>query len=264
MRAAAVALSELAPSSHFYAEGRRVKVDQVDLTLSQPRDWRLCRSCAHAEEILTADPPAAACPRCGDVMWPDNGRKRRMLRLRQVMATTSDRDSRIGDDSDDREPAFFTRQLLVDFTEDNIRESWAIDDPDFPFGFEFLTKAVFRDINFGERVAGAEAVEVAGVPAVRVGFRVCRHCGKVQRNSDEPEHVLTCPTRSNQGEAAQAGAYIFIESLPPRRSASCCRRRPLPVRSGGSILLSRRSSLVSSASFAAPSGTFKPLSMKNR
>jgi len=207
MRAAAVALSELAPSSHFYAEGRRVQVDQVDLTLSQPRDWRLCRSCAHAEEILTADPPVAACPRCSDVMWPDNGRKRRMLRLRQVMATTSDRDSRIGDDSDDREPAFFTRQLLVDFTEDNIRESWAIDDPDFPFGFEFLTKAVFRDINFGERVAGAEAVEVAGVPAVRVGFRVCRHCGKVQRNSDEPEHALTCPTRGNQGEAAQAGAY---------------------------------------------------------
>jgi hypothetical protein len=32
-----------------------------------------------------------------------------MLRLRQVTASTSDRDSRIGDDNDDREPAFFTR-----------------------------------------------------------------------------------------------------------------------------------------------------------
>jgi DEAD/DEAH box helicase domain-containing protein len=70
-RAAAVSLSELAPSSHFYAEGRRVQVDQVDLRLSQPRDWRLSRNCAHAEEILIADPPAAACPRCGDVTWPD-------------------------------------------------------------------------------------------------------------------------------------------------------------------------------------------------
>jgi DEAD/DEAH box helicase domain-containing protein len=206
-RAAAAALSELAPSSHFYAEGRRVQVDQIDLGLSQPREWRLCRACAHAEEILVADPPAVACPRCGDLMWPDQGRKRRMLRLRQVMATTSDRESRIGDDNDDREPAFFTRQLLVDFTDDNIRESWAIDEPDFPFGFEFLTKAVFRDINFGERVAGAEAIEVAGMSAPRVGFRLCRHCGKVQRSRDEPEHTLTCPARNTEGEAAEAGVY---------------------------------------------------------
>ena len=38
-----------------------------------------------------------------------------MLRLRLVHAATQDRHSRIMDERDDREPLFYTRQLVADF-----------------------------------------------------------------------------------------------------------------------------------------------------
>ncbi|MGU0162003.1 hypothetical protein ACVXHB_30240 [Escherichia coli] len=41
--------------------------------------------------------------------------KTTLLKLRQVYARASARDSQISDESDSREPAFFQRQLLVSF-----------------------------------------------------------------------------------------------------------------------------------------------------
>lgn len=41
--------------------------------------------------------------------------KTTLLKLRQVYARSSARDSQISDESDSREPAFFQRQLLVSF-----------------------------------------------------------------------------------------------------------------------------------------------------
>jgi DEAD/DEAH box helicase domain-containing protein len=218
-RPAASAISELAPSNHFYAEGRKVQIDQIDLSASEVEHWRLCRSCAHAEKVISADPPPSCCPRCGDTLWNDGGRVQRMVRLRQVVATTSDRDSRIGDDSDDREPAFYNRQMLVDFTDRNVQDAWCIDDPDFPFGFEFLSKAWFREINFGDRRREGPDMEVAGVMAQRSGFVICKHYGKVQRpkprdgagDGDKERvrrnHTLTCPTQN------QESPDNFVETL---------------------------------------------------
>ena len=49
----------------------------------------------------------AAAP-CGRT--PD--KKRQMIRMRQVFApTTADRDSRISDDSDERDPVFYNKQI---------------------------------------------------------------------------------------------------------------------------------------------------------
>ncbi|MGI0500323.1 hypothetical protein ACOKW7_31980 [Limnospira platensis CENA597] len=87
-RPSQVAIRELVPSGVFYAEGRRVKVDQIDLKLSEPQEWRICRSCSYATESFQPEAHPKTCPRCNDTLWSDKGRLLTMLRLWQFMATT--------------------------------------------------------------------------------------------------------------------------------------------------------------------------------
>lgn len=198
-RPAVSAIDELAPANRFYAEGRRVEIDQVDLSVSQPETWRFCNNCAHAE-LLAGTDEHKACPRCGSPMWADGGQKRQMARMRQVFATTSDRLSRTGDDSDNREPAFYNKQMLVDFEDHHITSAFKVASEELPFGFEFLSKATFREINFGEKDAGGDKVIIAGVELPRKGFALCRHCGKVQNTNGEIDHALTCTARDQAAE----------------------------------------------------------------
>ncbi|CCQ63921.1 DEAD/DEAH box helicase [Crocosphaera watsonii] len=212
-RPGAIAIKELVPSGVFYAEGKRVSIDQIDLNLSKIEEWRLCRNCSYAVPTLHPTAKQSTCPRCNDPMWSDEGRKRKMVRLRQVMATTNARESRIVDDRDERSPAFFTRQLLVDFEPSCCESSYLIEEETFPFGFEFLSRVTFRDINFGESSLQAESFEVAGESRARAGFRICRSCGKVQRDPEKPNHALTCATRnqSNNDEDFLEVLYLFRE-----------------------------------------------------
>ncbi|MBD2255447.1 DEAD/DEAH box helicase [Nostoc parmelioides] len=199
-RPGAIALRELAPSGVFYAEGNRVKIDQIDLNISQIEEWRLCRNCSYAALTILDTAKEPACPRCGDRMWSDAGRKRKMIRLRQVIATTNARESRIGDDKDERQPAFFTQQMLVDFEPEAREKTFVIKDEEFPFGFEFISRVTFREVNFGEGNSQSENFEVAGINRPRPGFQICRHCGKVQTDPEKPEHALTCSRRENSNE----------------------------------------------------------------
>ncbi|MEB3290116.1 MAG: Zn-binding domain-containing protein, partial [Leptolyngbya sp.] len=214
-RPGAVAIGELVPSGTFYAEGRRVNIDQIDLNLSQIEEWRFCRNCSYAVSSLDEAAQRKTCPRCSDVMWSDEGRKRKMVRLRQVMATTGDRRSRIGDDRDERTPAFFTKSLLADFDPAHREETYLFDDEEFPFGFEFLKTATFREVNFGEATALGEKVEIAGDARPRHGFKVCHHCGKVQPsktqfNQGKFQHTLSCNARNKDDDSQFADLlYLF-------------------------------------------------------
>ncbi|MEN8261160.1 MAG: Zn-binding domain-containing protein, partial [Pseudomonadota bacterium] len=194
------AISELAPDNRFYAGGRKVRIEQVDLRLSEVEEWRFCPSCAHAENLAKGD-GAANCPRCGDIMWSDAGQKKQMVRLKQVMANTSDKDSRIGDDSDDREPTFYTRQMLADFSSDEIGAAFRIASDALPFGFEYLRKVTFREMNFGEYGGEDNQFFIASVEAARLGFRMCRHCGMVQdRRKKEQKHAFTCKAKDHSDD----------------------------------------------------------------
>jgi DEAD/DEAH box helicase domain-containing protein len=177
-RPGAAAIGELAPDNYFYAGGRRVKITQVDLGLSDIESWRFCPSCSHAENLSKAGDNHVRCPRCGNPMWADSGQRVQMARLRQVMANTSDRDSRIGDDSDDREPTFYTRQMLADFDPGAVELAYRIARDSLPFGFEFIRKTTFREVNFGEYSSDQRSI-IAGNDASRPGFLLCRHCGSV-------------------------------------------------------------------------------------
>jgi len=140
------------------------------------------------------------CLRCGSAHWADSGQKRKMTSLRQVFASTSDRDSRIGDESEQRSPEFFNKQLLVDFEDSNIKDAYKVEDSTFPFGFEFITKATLREVNFGKKDDGGEEIRIAGFETPRSGFSVCKHCGKVQRKSKDSKklHTLSCPARQKK------------------------------------------------------------------
>jgi len=160
-RPASSALQELAPANTFYAQGRRVNVDQVDMTLSEIQTWRFCNHCTH-KEMLGGGQETKVCPQCGSPLWADAGQKRIMLQMRQVFAATPDRKSRISDDSDDRDPVFYNRQMLVEFDEKFLLDAWRID-ADIPFGFDFLTNVDFCEINFGEKTEIGEKITIAGV-----------------------------------------------------------------------------------------------------
>ncbi|NJN09401.1 MAG: DEAD/DEAH box helicase [Richelia sp. RM1_1_1] len=199
-RPSAIALKELAPSNVFYAEGKRVTIDQIDLNLSKIDEWRLCRNCSYAAPAILEVAKQSTCPRCGDTMWSDKGRKRKMVRLRQVMATSNARESRIGDDRDERHPAFFTQQMLVDFEPEAREKTFVVQNDEFPFGFELISRVTFREVNFGEGNSQTENFEIAGVSRPRPGFRICCHCGKVQTDPEKPEHTLICSRNQNATE----------------------------------------------------------------
>ncbi len=198
-RAASSAISELAPENTFYAGGRKISIEQVDLKLSNIEKWRFCPSCNHSKEDIGE--PNPVCPRCHDPMWSDAGQSVSMVRLRQVMANTSDRDSRIGDDSDDREPVFYTKQLLPDFSPEYVESAYKLDSKTFPFGFEFIRKVDFREVNFGKFSANHEETLIGGESLARPGFKLCQYCGMVHKTKkNDRKHSFVCPGKDKDDD----------------------------------------------------------------
>lgn len=206
-RPAQSALSEFAPENRFYANQRRVEVDQINMNLAKAEEWRFCPACHHMQNLVKEPDVHMQCPRCGDAMWSDAAQKRTLLRFKQAIANSNDTEVRIDDSAEDREPKYYVRQLMADFVPENVREAWRINTGELPFGFEFITRVTFRDVNFGELAKPGEAFKVADKESSRPGFRLCKHCGKVQkqprRNGEavEQEHSFDCPKRGSDDPA---------------------------------------------------------------
>ncbi|MFC1743405.1 DEAD/DEAH box helicase [Candidatus Riflebacteria bacterium] len=199
-RPAVNAISELAPQNLFYAGGRKVEVDQVDMGASEIEIWRFCDNCNYLERADIDENPSS-CPRCESTQWGDMGQKKKMLRLRQVFATTSDKKSRIGDDSEDRQPVFYNKQVLVNFERSYIKQAYKVDEKLLPFGFEFISRVDLQEINFGEKGLEGEKLTIGGVELPRKGFTICKKCGKVQKGiSDKPEHSFSCTIRKKDSK----------------------------------------------------------------
>ena len=143
-RPAMSAIGELAPTSSFYAGGRKLTIDQVDVKVTEPEYWRLCPSCSHAEQDITGK-NVAQCPRCGDPTWTDSGQRKEMLKLKVVYSNDEYVKSKSADESDERETKFYCKQMLVDVDSDNdITNAYMIEGSNNPFGFEFIQKANLR------------------------------------------------------------------------------------------------------------------------
>ena len=201
-RPAQSALSEFAPENVFYANQRRVEIDQINISLSSLESWRFCPTCQHMENLEIHADAHSTCPICKDPMWANISQKRHLLRFKQAIANSDDTKVRIDDSAEDREPKFYVRQMLTDFEPKDIKEAYRLKARDLPFGFEFIERVIFRDVNFGEPTKPGEAYAVAGQQRVRPGFKLCRHCGQIQRaprNSREREqgqfHAYDCEKR---------------------------------------------------------------------
>ena len=196
-RAAASALRELAPESVFYAGGRKARIEQVDMTLSEVEEWRFCDSCSYMAPER-ADVKAGKCPRCGSSGFGDLGQRRKLLRMRQVFAYGGDRETLIADDSDDRETVFYTDQTMVNFDRSDVKSAWRSEGTERPFGFEYISRVVLREVNFGRMDDSGEQVRIDGSSMARRGFLICRHCGMVQGEGKERRHASVCPARNRE------------------------------------------------------------------
>ncbi|WP_455269285.1 DEAD/DEAH box helicase [Rhizobium herbae] len=197
MRPASSALSEFAPGQSFYANGREVRIDRIDMNQRDISTWRFCQSCSHAEQEAMI-PATLHCPKCGDEMWGDSGSKHTVVQLRSVLAVTQEQKAAI-QDSDDRTQRQHDRTIIPFYREDAIGTSWLAkgEEITIPFGFEFISPCEFRDFNFGERAGAPVGPRIAGEERSAYAFPICRHCGRLQArraNEDDPgEHQPRCP-----------------------------------------------------------------------
>ena len=218
-RPASSALSEFAPENRFYANQRRVEIDQINMGLAKLEWWRLCPGCHHMENLQVHADAHDTCPRCGDAMWSDQAHRRQLLRFRQAIANSDDTRVRIDDSADDREPKFYVRQLLADFEAQDIKEAWKLSAADVPFGFEFIARVTFRDVNFGELSKPGDIFKVADQSTARPGFTLCRNCGKVQtprrtraQGTPAQDHSFDCAKRDSNDPADLVDClYLYRE-----------------------------------------------------
>ena len=211
MRPASVAIRELAPFNTFYAEGRRVKIDEVDLgTRSAPLidPWRLCASCNHTEREKLGETPVEACPSCGDTTWNDNGRVRQMLHFRRSRSLESRLEVATADEGEDRQRAHYQSADLIDVRQENYNGARLISE--VPFGFELLKDLLLREVNFGPDKASDFCV--SGEPVNEDGFQVCVECGRVKSPDGKTEirHAPTCKARRNQQTRVES-VYLYRE-----------------------------------------------------
>ncbi|HCH62045.1 MAG TPA: hypothetical protein DFR83_04515, partial [Deltaproteobacteria bacterium] len=216
-RPAMAAISELAPENRFFAGGRRVSIDQIDVDTAKVETWRFCDQCSYSAHIDKID-PVRDCPSCKSPVWGEDSQKSQLLRLEQVFANTSDRDSRIRDDQEEHQPRHYNKHMHLSFESKDRDGAWRLEDPSVPFAFEFLRRARFQEINFGEFTDNGSKTTIAGREEVRRGFVICTHCGKVQPKPPQstrapppkPEHTLWCPTRKRNAAASDFEAAVHL------------------------------------------------------
>ena len=193
-RPASSALSEFAPGQFFYANGRQVEIERIEIGKEDLAPWTFCPSCSHvASRIEGAE--TSTCPRCGDEMWSDTGSHHDVVQLKSVISVDSEEKAAIRD-GDQRDQRQFDRVLMPFHGPEDIVSSWFTSrDSGTPFGFEFLPHCTFRDFNFGPKSA-FPGPRIAGDNRPAQPFRICRHCGTLQKpprgEDDRGTHPPNC------------------------------------------------------------------------
>ena len=205
VRPSGAAIREFAPGSTFYAGGRKVQIDQIDVDISDVERWRFCKDCAHHQE-LDSEADGAACPRCRSASWRDLGRQRPMVKLQQVYATTRDKTSRSRDEVENRERTHFHVRMLI--LPNKVETSFVSENEEVPFGFDYLTAATFLEVNFGEQSADQAAVVIAGEEVRGRGFSCCTSCGKVKPRDSPLLHAQSCTARQDDSSQVET-VYLY-------------------------------------------------------
>ncbi|WPL17976.1 ATP-dependent helicase [Thiorhodovibrio winogradskyi] len=233
-RPAHAALAEFAPRNTFYAHKSKVEIDQIDLSAEPPVEMRFCANCHFLAPLTDPEARAPNCPRCGNAFWVDGSQVRPVLRLRRAVANIHRADkTRITESDEARNPKFYARRLLMNFVAEDVRHAWMLESDQAIYGFEFIAKAVFHDLNLGQPlpVESAEYTTlIAGDDSAKAGFSLCKSCGMVQpvggRNHGEKDtqlHTPDCPDRHATG-SDHLHQRLFLQ----RRFESECLRIMVP------------------------------------
>ncbi|MBX2831457.1 MAG: DEAD/DEAH box helicase [Rhodospirillales bacterium] len=199
-RPASSALSEFAPGQFFYANGRQVQIERIDIGKEDLTVWTFCPSCSYVASRVEG-PEISCCPRCGDEMWSDNGAHHEVVQLKSVISVDSEEKAVIRD-LDQRDQRQFDRVLMPFHGPEHIALSWfTAQETGTPFGVEFIPNCAFRDFNFGPKSA-FPGPRIAGDHRSSQPFRLCRYCGTVQKPSrnedDRGTHPPSCKVSRDQ------------------------------------------------------------------
>ncbi|MEP9394532.1 DEAD/DEAH box helicase [Gordonia sp. VNK1] len=186
-RGSATALTELAPGAYFYAGGKRVEIDAMDIGPSTKPHWRRTRLCPDCGWGTTAPDVVQMCPRCHSGAVADSGSVHNVLELRKVSAVHRLDDVLIDDETEDRTRTFFGTVTGVDIEPHDIAHAWRLTDA--IFGAEYARTATIRTINTGYGDAPGETITIAGDERNAPGFTTCQHCGVVASRSTRTEDV---------------------------------------------------------------------------
>jgi len=221
MRPAGVALKELAPSNHFYTHSRRFDIQQIAVGNQQEtllEQWAICGKCGHMrhmEELQKAD-AHPACPQCGhdgdNQAAGDQGQQRWFIEFSrsQSLSYMEHYDSLSGDSSEERERAYYQTIKSFDLTAE--KPSGAVGDAELPFGIEYRSSVVMREVNVGYQ--GLQGIVAFGVDqmAPDEGFQVCRDCGVVVPSSgliNDVKHRRSCSRRRANEKRKQEGRDLL-------------------------------------------------------
>lgn len=201
-RGAVSAITEFAPGSTFYARGRALQIDAVDLGADggDVRTWAQCPECGFAQDLTGEQQPLTVCPRCGSGGIADRGQQLQVVDLARV-SSQEDRDrTLIGTDDEDRRRTYFTTVTCADIDHSKSTGTWYVQGNGF--GATYLRSLRLRELNLGKTVAGRD-IRIAGQDISAALFTVCSACGKLDRKGDTnspAEHRPWCPHRLDKEE----------------------------------------------------------------
>lgn len=213
IRPASSAIRELAPFNTFYAEGKRVRVDEIDVgSPARPltTEWRLCAECAYMARETTLTEVSPGCPRCGDSAWADSGQVRALVNFRRSRSLTGRLEASTVDDSDDREEEYYRTGDLIDVGPQHWNGARLI--PDLPFGYELLRSLILRELNYG-REGGHDdhGLRIAGSAIGDRAFEVCMGCGRVKERDGQIRHAPYCRWYRDESNAKIQAIHLYRE-----------------------------------------------------
>ena len=220
-RSGPAAIRELAPGSVFYANGRKVRIDEVqlaqyDASSATFEQWHFCDACDFMAQTVKISEDQV-CPRCGSTQFKDRGQERTLVRMQAMAATSNDRDSRIQDESDTREPSNFDTKTFVKVYHDTIAAAYRIDSEELPFGYDFIRRVNLREVNFGPPSVQPDGFLAGGNEVKGEGFLVCPDCGRTNAPHENSrskrtdiKHTRSCRLRSSKNKKDQDPSEVYF------------------------------------------------------
>ena len=228
IRPASMALREIAPFNHFYAEGHKLTVSHIDIAGREKaiERWQFCDQCSHME-LVQAHHYSAVCPACGSTIWSDQGQQHNMIRFRKATAYVESDESRVSDDGDDREREFYKTSHFFEMDPSSSHGAYLL--PALPFGIEYLDQVTLREINFGPADTISQSIPIGGEDRPQQGFKSCRDCGLTVDVSPHDDSQKTARHTRNCASSTSAQALDWENLYLYRTVTSEAIRILLPV-----------------------------------